>query len=164
MDITKVTSVLQSPRYASTLKYGGFALIALILFGAGLVIGHRSAEFEYQWDSHYSNAFGGPQSPFGGASDDRPNMPHGAFGSVIGVNFPSFAIKGPHEAERIVIIGTTTAIHFLHESTTTSAIRIGSSVIVIGEPDDQGKIDATLIRIMPTPPSAPTSTQNTLTK
>ena len=157
MDITTFLSSLRSPKYESFLKYGGFVLIGLIIFIAGAYVGHRMTDFAYRWDANYSHEFAGPGSPFGPGGDDRPSMPHGTFGSVIGVNWPSFAIKGPREAERIVVIGTTTAIRYMHSYASTTDIHVGSMVVVLGEPDDEGKIVATLIRIMPPASSTPTS-------
>ncbi len=144
----------QSDKYAHLLRYLSFAFAGLIIFGAGIYIGHKATAFSYQWGANYAREFGGPRSPFGGEIDDAPSMPHGAFGAVIGVNFPSFAIKGPHEAEKIILIGTSTLIRALRAEASTTDIHVGSAVIVIGEPDDHGRINATLIRIMP-PPGIP---------
>lgn len=152
MNIPTIFKSFQSPKYTSILKYAAVALIAILIFSAGVSVGNRGARFADQWDKNYARQFGGPQSPFSMPDrGDRPNMPHGAFGAVVGVSFPSFAIKGPREAEKIVLIGSTTMIRSLRSSASVDDIRIGSSVVVIGEPDDMGRINANLIRIVPSP-------------
>ncbi|MES2314349.1 MAG: hypothetical protein V4524_00205 [Patescibacteria group bacterium] len=152
MNFSQFLKSFQSEKYASLLRYMSFAFLGIIIFGAGIFVGHRVTEFSYQWSSNYSREFGGPRSPFFGDIDDGPSMPHGAFGAVIGVNFPSFAIKGPLEAEKIILIGTSTLLRSLHGPASTTDIHVGSAVIVIGEPDAQGRISASLIRIVPPPP------------
>ncbi|HTK33578.1 MAG TPA: hypothetical protein VL335_03515 [Candidatus Paceibacterota bacterium] len=151
MKIADMLKTVQSDRYAAVLRYLSFIFVGVVIFGAGIYVGHKVTEFSYEWSSNYSREFGGPHSPFFSDTDDVQPMPHGAFGSVVGINFPSFAIKGPHEAEKIVVIGSSTLIRTLHSQASTDDIRIGSAVIVIGEPDMQGRINATLVRIMPSP-------------
>ncbi|MDD5165385.1 MAG: hypothetical protein PHG25_02510 [Candidatus Pacebacteria bacterium] len=152
----------QSEKYTHLLRYLSFAFAGLIIFGAGIYVGHRATDFSYQWGANYSREFSGPHSPFGGEIDDAPSMPHGAFGAVIGINFPSFAIKGPYEAEKIILISTSTLIRALRAEASTTDIHVGSAVIVIGEPDDHGRINATLIRIMPPPAGAMTGSSSNL--
>ncbi len=150
---------LQSKRYSRLLASLGILLVALIVFAAGIIVGYRKAEFSYRWSNNYYRNFGGPSSPFGlSDADDNALSPHGAFGTVIGVNLPSFAVRGPDEAEKIVIIGPQTVIRSMRNPATTSDIRTGQSVIIIGEPDEQGQIDASFVRIVPPPPSSASTT------
>jgi hypothetical protein len=155
MDINKF---LQSEKYSKLLKAFGILLAILVIFGAGVFVGYRKADFSYRWSNNYYQDFGGMHSPFApmGMSDgdDNAPTPHGAFGTVIGVNLPTFAVKGQNEAEKVIIIGPQTIIRSMHNLGTTTDIHTGQSVIIIGEPDAQGQVIASFIRIVPASPSA----------
>ena len=144
----------RSKSYGNLFKALSVLLAILIIFSAGLFVGYRKAEFSYHWSNNYYRDFGGPHSPFGmmsGGDDATPN-PHGAFGTVVSVNLPSIAVKGPREAEKVIIIGPRTIVHLLRNLATSSDIHAGQSIIVVGEPDEQGQIQASFIRILPPPP------------
>jgi hypothetical protein len=162
-----INKFLQSEKYSKLITTLGILLAVLVIFGAGVFVGYRKADFSYRWSDNYYRDFGGPHSPFAptGTSDadDNAPTPHGAFGTVIGVNLPNFAVKGPNEAEKVIVIGPQTVIRSMHNLGTTTDIKMGQSVIIIGEPDDQGQINASFVRIMPPPPpsSYPTSPPTT---
>ena len=147
-----ITNFFKSDRYASLLRYLSFAFLGLIIFGAGIYVGHRATEFSYNWGNNYYRDFGGPHSPFMMTSDtdELSPMPHGAFGTIIGINLPSLAVKGPNEAEKMIMLGTTTLIKSVLGNASTSDLHLGSNVIIIGQPDGQGRISAALIRIIST--------------
>ena len=79
---------------------------------------------------------------------------HGAFGEIIGVRLPEIVVKGPAESEKTVTLNGATVIRRFHSSATTTDLIPGETVIVIGEPDSQGGIRASLIRIVPSPSAA----------
>lgn len=153
MDINKF---LQSEKYSRLVKTLGVLLAILVIFGAGIFVGYRKADFSNRWSSNYYRDFGVSHSPFGPSvisdTDDNAPIPHGAFGTVIGVNLPTFAVKGPNEAEKVIVIGPRTIIRTMRNLGTTTDIKTGQSLIIIGEPDSQGQIDASFIRIVPAPP------------
>ena len=147
----------------------GVLLVALVIFLAGTAVGYREAGFAGEWNSNYLRQFGGPGSPLvgHGDQDDSFMSAHGAFGEVIGVRLPEIMVKGPEEGEKTVIVSGDTTVRRFHEAATTTDIAPGETVVVIGEPDSQGIIHASLVRIMPPPPngsstspsnSAPSST------
>lgn len=156
-----INDFLQSKKYSKLITALGILLSALVVFGAGVFVGYRKAEFSYHWSNNYYRDFGGPHSPFGiSDGDDNAPIPHGAFGTVIGVNLPTFAVKGPNEAEKVIIIGPQTVIRSLRNPATTTDIHTGQSVIIIGEPDSQGQINASFVRIVPLPPRASLSSSS----
>ncbi len=155
-----INKFLQSEKYSRLIKTLGVLLAILVIFGAGVFVGYRKADFSNRWSNNYYRDFGGMHSPFGPSgvsdADDSAPTPHGAFGTVIGVNLPTFAVKGPNEAEKVVVIGPNTIIRSMHNLGTTTDLQTGESVIIIGEPDSQGQITASFVRIVPAP-SASTS-------
>jgi hypothetical protein len=142
---------MNSSVYSKLIGILAILLAALLVFAGGVAVGYRKAEFSNGWNDSYAAHFARPGSPFEpmvGDGDDSPN-PHGAFGEVVAIHEPVITIKGPTEAEKNVIIGAQTGIRKLHSPASTTDIMIGDTVVVIGEPDDQGQIDASFVRILP---------------
>ncbi len=133
---------------------GLFILVAIVLiFGAGVFVGTMKAKFSYRWAESYHKNFSGPKSGFLG--DWRQAMPmpgdfiqgHGAFGEIIEMKDNGFVIKGQGDAEKVVIVNENTIIQNGRE-TVKDGLKVGDNVVVIGSPNDQGQIEARLIRIM----------------
>lgn len=131
----------------------GALLIVLIIFGAGMAVGYRKAQFTSDWGNHYTDMFGGMRSPFAINPDaDEISSADGAAGKVVAVNLPTVAVKGPNEVEKVIVIGPATVIRQFRDPATTTDIHIGDTLIGIGEPDSQGRIVATFVRLIPPPP------------
>jgi hypothetical protein len=148
----KIKGYLSSIRILPIL---GFICIALIIFWAGMAVGYRKAMFSYHWHSNYAEQFAQNGSmldlPTDNDSDNMPN-PHGAFGMIVSVQLPTMIIKGPVEAEKTIVISTSTLIRDIHDQTASTSLSAGQNVVVIGEPDEQGRIIASFVRILPNNP------------
>ncbi|MFA6554654.1 MAG: hypothetical protein WCS89_04090 [Candidatus Paceibacterota bacterium] len=133
----------------------GILLIALVIFQAGAFVGYHKGAFSSNWNNNYMmRDADDPRSffaPFMHRGDDI--NPHGAVGEIVSMNLPLVMIKGPNRAEEVIIVGTSTTIRNFRQTVSASDLSIGSQVVVIGEPNDKGQIQAELVRIMPTPPS-----------
>jgi hypothetical protein len=129
----------------------GFALIVLI-FGAGMFVGGMKAKFSYKWAESYHKNFAGPKTGFLGNWQKMQSMPgdfiegHGVFGEIIEIQDTGFIVKGRGDIEKIVIISDETIINKGPEKI-TNEIKIGDRVTIIGTPNEQGQIEAKLIRI-----------------
>ena len=136
---------------------GAVAVAALILlllaFKAGVGIGYRKAAFSDRWGANYHRNFGGPPCgstlgfPKGGMIDA-----HGVFGQIIKIELPDLIIRDRGDVEKIVLIGDETLIKRGRQTVTPADLRADEYVVIIGEPDDQGRIKAKLIRLLPAPP------------
>jgi hypothetical protein len=58
----------------------------------------------------------------------------------------------------VIVIGSDTIIAQMRSQATSTDIKVGDNVVVVGEPNDQGQIIAKLIRLMPPMPMMGTST------
>lgn len=142
-------------KYRATPKPVG-VLIALfaafLIFWAGTAVGYRKAMFSYRWHSNYAEQFAGDRSPLAlpmdGDGDIMPN-PHGAFGVIVSESLPTLIIKGPHEAEKTIVVTPETTIKNIHDDAASSSLAVGQGVVTIGAPDEQGRIVASFIRILP---------------
>jgi len=128
-------------------------IAALLIFGTGVFVGEMKARFSYQWAENYHRNFGGPSGGFMGnlrlppPPDNEFVEGHGTFGQIIKIGDSDFVIKGQDNVEKVVIINKDTVINIGRETITKADLKIGEQVVVIGSPNDQGQIDAKLIRV-----------------
>ncbi len=129
----------------------GFAVVILI-FGAGMIIGGMKARFSYRWAESYHKNFAGPRAGFLGDWRSMPFLTgdfiegHGAFGEIIELKDNGFVIKGRGDIEKIVITTEDTVIK-KGMKTIEDGLKIGDNVVIIGSPNENGQIEAKLIRI-----------------
>ena len=135
----------------------GSILVILVAFAGGVAVGYHKGVFSYNWNANYSRGMNDPRSflaPFQPDNDDI--NPHGTVGEIISIHLPDIMVKGVGTAEQIVTISpTTTVIRSMHDVASTTVLKTGMQVVVIGSPDDDGRIHATFVRIMPPRPNLP---------
>ena len=159
--------LLTSKKYAPLIKILGFIFIALVIFLLGIFVGYRKAEFSAQFSNRYYNTFGrhmdSPLNMMGGQDADDLVSGHGAVGKVISVNFPYILVSDSNGVEKSILIDNETIIRNARESIASTSIQVNDFIVVIGAPNQDGNIDAKLIRIMPTmaPPQLPASSTPT---
>jgi hypothetical protein len=131
----------------------GLLVIAVIvlIFGIGILVGEKKARFSYLWAEQYHRNFAGPQ---GGFFDDWRSFPrgdfiesHGTFGEIIELQVNGFVIKGEGDVEKIIVITDQTIIQKGREVIKRENLEVGNWVVIIGSPNEEGQIEAKLIRI-----------------
>jgi hypothetical protein len=90
-----------------------------------------------------------------------PSNSHGTIGKIVSMTLPQIIIADRDGTEKTIIIDIKTDIRSFRNSIKAEALKVGDFVTIIGEPNNQGQINARLIRIMPTPPTQATSTSST---
>jgi len=140
-------------------------VIIVLIFGGGMLVGGMKAKFSYRWAESYHKNFAGPRSGFFGDWQAFPPPgdfieSHGTFGEIIKINDSDFVIKGQGNVEKIIIIKEDTVIEKGRMAVKKDDLKVGGQVVIIGSPNEQGQIEAKLIRIfngedMKTPPSFP---------
>jgi len=138
------------------LGLAGF-IILVFIFGLGVSVGMQRANFSFQWASEYHKNFGGPQGGFLGSfigMDREFGNANGSFGQIIKIDeaSESLTIKDVSNIEKNILIGSQTTIIYQRKNLKLPDLKINDSVVVIGEPNSSGQIQAELIRVMPTPP------------
>lgn len=128
---------------------GGFLALVLV-FSLGMFIGGYKARFSYRWAESYHQNFGGPRGGFFGAWRDFPSGDliegHGAFGEIIELNETGFVIKGRDNIEKVIVTNKETVIK-QGAKTIKDELKVGDQVVVIGSPNEQGQVEAKLIRL-----------------
>lgn len=125
-------------------------VVIALVFGVGILVGEKKAKFSYRWAENYHKNFAGPRVGFWGDWWSFPRgdfiESHGAFGEIIEINGSVFVIKGRGDIEKIIVTTEDTIIKKGRE-TTKDELRAGDQVVIIGSPNEEGQIEAKLIRI-----------------
>ena len=131
----------------------GFIAV-LLIFKIGMIAGYKKADFSRTWTENYHMNFGGPRGGFLRDFDDRNFMPaHGIAGQVIKIENPVIIIKGRDNVEKVIKVADNTIIQRFRDAIKISDIKIDEFIVVIGESNKDGQIEAKFIRIMPMPPT-----------
>lgn len=135
------------------LSLAGFIAV-LFVFKIGMIVGFKKAEFSRNWTETYHRNFGGPMGGlFHDFDDDNLIDAHGIAGQVIKVEDSAIIIKGRDNVEKIVKATDDTVIQRFRNTVRITDVKIDEFIIVIGEPNNDGQIEAKFIRIMPMPPT-----------
>ena len=132
-------------------------IVILLIFRAGTLVGFRKANFSYKWGENYHRNFAGPRGGFFKEFNDKDFIEaNGIFGQIIKIDGPTLVIKGRNNVEEIVIVKDNTAIKHFTETIKLTDLKVNDYIVVIGEPNNAGQIEAKLIRILPpSPPPLP---------
>ncbi|MFH1909790.1 MAG: hypothetical protein ABIJ72_01170 [bacterium] len=128
----------------------GFVILILV-FGAGMKVGTLKARYSYRWAENYNRNFAGPRDGF---FSDWRNFPrgefinaHGVFGSIIKIDGNTIITKGKDDVEKPVLVSESTLIQKGRETIKLSDLKPDENIVIIGSPNDQGQIEAKLIRV-----------------
>ena len=118
-------------------------LVLVVVFGAGMLAGSEKAEFSEHWEANYRpNVFGIML---------RPPMSlnaHGVDGPIVKLNQGSLVVEDGDGSEKTVLISPSTTIREDGNTIGFSELKLNDHVVVIGSPNDQGEVNAIIIRIM----------------
>jgi len=80
---------------------------------------------------------------------------HGTYGQIVKVTSSTLIVKGRDNVEKIVVVNDDTSIMRLRGVIKISGLKINDNIIVIGEPNEQGQIEAKFIRFLPATSNLP---------
>ena len=94
------------------------ALVILIgVFGTGLAVGYRKANFSYRWGENYHKNFGGPRGGFmerfsvtGPIMEDDFINSRGTAGLIIKIDGNNLVVDGNNTPEKIIVVSNKTVI------------------------------------------------------
>lgn len=124
-------------------------ILLLLTFRAGMIVGYHKAMFSYRWGENYHRNFGGPRFGFFSNSGRDFIESHGTFGQVIKIDSTTLVVKGRDDVEKIIVITKDTAIRRGIDNIMPIDLRVDDPVVIIGTPNNDGQIEARLIRVMP---------------
>jgi len=136
-----------------TIIIGGI-LIALISFAAGAAVGFKKAKFSYKWGENYERNFIGPPPPPPGPMGFFPDFSgrdfrnaHGLAGKIISTTDNKLIIQDRDNKENTVSVTDKTIIKQGRSDLKLGDLKQNDDIIVVGNPDDNGVINADLIRV-----------------
>jgi hypothetical protein len=142
----------QSKLFQKILIGTGMAIIALLIFQAGMFVGYKKASFSYRFGDNYYRAFGDRGSKsFRGSIRGGFIEANGAVGKIVSINLPTFVVAGTDNVEKVILIGEKTRIRHLSTTATPTDLKVDDSIVIFGSPNESSLIEAKLIRIVPAP-------------
>ncbi|OGF23268.1 hypothetical protein A3D45_00810 [Candidatus Falkowbacteria bacterium RIFCSPHIGHO2_02_FULL_42_9] len=128
-------------------------VVLVFVFSAGVLVGHEKGRFSRNWGENYYRNIIGPGGRGRGMMDfGRPEFnAHSGFGQIIKIEGNSLVVKGPDNVEKTIVINDQTAIQKFNQSLKIADLRVDDYIVVIGRPNNQGQVEARLIRVMPAP-------------
>jgi len=146
-------NIFESKLFKATVLIIGCLIVLTFVFCIGVFVGTEKAEFSFGWAKAYHQNFGGPQEGFfGGMVDKNFTDANGVFGQIIKIEGNVLTIQGRDNIEKNILVGNGTTIVCQRQNIKVSDLRLNDEVVIIGDPIDNGQIQAGLIRIMPIPP------------
>lgn len=160
-----IKEYIQSQSFRGILIGIFIAIIALVIFQSGVAVGERKASFAHRFGDNFERNF---RDPRGGGFMQRGlpggvNMPsgHGAVGEVVSIALPLVVVAGPDNLEKTVVVTDTTEIREFRDTISANELTVGDFIIVLGTPNDEGQVDAKLIRLAPPPPDMRAGNEST---
>ncbi len=128
-------------------------IVFLLIFRLGMMVGERKAGFTYLWSENYHRNFAGPQEGFMKEFSDRNFLEaNGVLGQIIKIDGQTVVVKGRDNVEKIITTDDQTTIEKFQETISPADLKVDDYIVVIGEPNEAGQIEAKFIRVMPVLP------------
>lgn len=124
----------------------GIAFAAVTILAIGIAIGQHKARFSLRWGQNYDRQFGGPRRAIPGGPKGFFGG-HGTAGVVIKKDAKSLVVESRDNAEKVILISDDTKIIERRQEIKLKDIKEDDNIVVIGSPDNKGRIKARLIRI-----------------
>ncbi|MFA6421819.1 MAG: hypothetical protein WCV92_00210 [Candidatus Buchananbacteria bacterium] len=141
---------LQSNGFKLGLWIIGIIILVAIAFVGGMYVGFEKASFSYQWGENYHRNFAGPKDGFGREFMGRDFMEaHGIFGQIIKIDGNTIIVKGNDNTEKSILVSDKTVINRFKDKIKIGDLKTDDGIVVIGDPNGSGQIEAKLIRVMP---------------
>ena len=99
-------NILESKLFKAIVLSIATVIILVFVFGLGVFIGTKKAEFSFRWAEQYHRNFGGPKGGFFNDIAGRQfTDANGVFGEIIKIDDKTLTIKGKDNVEKIDLVG-----------------------------------------------------------
>lgn len=150
-----ILEIIRSKTFQKVIVSLAMFLLLILVFSAGVRVGHRRTLFAYRFNEQHFGPFGGPpgfpgEGPFPELRGKRFLISRGAFGTIADIDSSSSVLLvASSEGEKTVSVASDTLIVAGRHPAVFSDLRVADRVVVIGRPDEDGNIRAKIIRIQP---------------
>lgn len=146
--------MLKSKKFKIAALAVGVFMVALVSFSGGVAVGFKKARFSYKFGENYERNFTGPRMGMGRGGgmmgdfrgQDFRNA-HGLSGTIISITDSNLIIKDKDNKENTIAVTDKTIIKRQRDDIKISDLKQNDQVVVMGSPDDNGVVNADLIRV-----------------
>jgi hypothetical protein len=156
-----IQETMQSKKFKIAALTVGIIIFMLISFAGGMAIGFHKARFSYKFGENYERNFvGGPFQGLQGGMMGRGQREmvgdfggggfrngHGIAGSVISISNNTIVIKDRNGQENTISVNDKTLIKRGQDTISINDLKSDERIVVMGQPDDNGTVNADLIRV-----------------
>lgn len=166
--------VIKSRGFKIAAAFVGVLILMLGSFATGIFVGLHKARFSYSWGENYERNFlGSRQGPgpgmmggrgpmMGGFLPNPGNMmrqfegrgfrnAHGLAGSILSISGNNLVVKDRDNKENTVAVTDQTIIKRGQDTLKLADLKANDQVVLMGNPGDNGVLNATLIRVFNNP-------------
>ncbi|MEI8343786.1 MAG: hypothetical protein WCF93_02470 [Candidatus Moraniibacteriota bacterium] len=167
--MTDIQKITQSKYFKTIVTTLAILIAGAVIFAMGVHVGERRARYSYQWGANYERNFvGSPGTMMEGQRDQfglapmGPDGPigmarnfggqnfrnsHGIAGTIVSITENSIVIKDPSGKENTVAVSDKTLIKNGQADLKITDLKNDEKLVVIGNPGDNGVVNADLIRV-----------------
>jgi len=153
-------NILESKLFRGIILTISGLIILVFVFGLGVFVGMRRADFSFKWAEEYHQNFGGPQGGIFGnfvEMDRQFANANGSYGQIIKIDSSTnseqtiLTVKDSYgdSTEKTILVNAKTIITYQRKNIKLSDLKVDDNVTIIGDPNNNGQITAKLIRVMP---------------
>lgn len=161
-----IKKITQSKYFTAIMGAFGCLIAAVIVFAFGVKVGEHRAKYSYQWGANYERNFvGGQRAMMDGSREIggrgefgarfRGMMPgsgdfrngHGVSGIITSIIDNNIVIKDRGGKENTIAVNEKTVIKDGRIDIKITDLRNDEKIVAIGNPGDDGVVNADLIRI-----------------
>ena len=129
------------------------AVVLLFVLSLGVFVGHEKERFSQRWGENYYRNIMGPAGRAGGPGrmdfDRRGFSAHSGLGQIIKIEDNAIIVQARGDIEKTVLVTVQTVLVKNRQNIDLADLMIDDKVAVIGRPNNQGQIEARLIRVLP---------------
>ncbi len=151
-ETTQIKNILQSKKFKKIICALCIIIGILVVFQAGMMVGYHKAGSSYRFGENYYREFEGHHPKMIGMPGENFPDAHGAIGKIVSITLPTIVIADPNNIEKVVLLKDETLIRHFRETINAANLKADDFIVVIGTPNEQGEIEAKLIRLLPPPP------------
>ncbi len=173
--------IVKSGKFKIAAGVVGVLLVIFISFAGGVAVGLHKAKFSYQWGQNYERnfmGFGPGGGPMMGNNDNHGgmlNLPrdiegrgfrnaHGLAGTIVSISGNNLIVKDRDNKENTIVVSDKTIIKDRATDLKIADLKANEQIVVMGTPNnDQGVVNADLIRVFPNNPNIVGSNNNSNT-
>jgi hypothetical protein len=144
-----IKQIFESKKYSTVILTLAALVLALVIFQAGFFVGFRKASFEARFGGQFVGRMGDVNMMYSPFIGNRGANPHGIVGVILSINMPKIMVKSEDGHEDTVSISSSTVVRQFRDNINADKLKINDNVIILGSPNEDGSINASLIRVIP---------------